>query len=271
MKEYKPIVTRYPAVRQFTADTVKLSRHKHIIRALLEVDVTNALGKLKAARAPGKKISFLAWFIHILGVCVAKHPPIDGVLWKKHSAITYKDIDLTTIVEKQVDGKGVPIPLIIREVNNKTPMEINGEIQSAIQQDVRSEKDYVLGDSNNDILLRLAVAVPQWIRVLFMRCFILRNPKRVKKMMGTVSVTSLGTQGRIAGWILPTSIHPLSIGIGSLTKKAAIYKGEIQKRDILHLTIAIDHNVIDGMPAMRFVDELVSMLEAGSGLEAFSS
>jgi len=79
-------------------------------------------------------------------------------------------------------------------------------------------------------------------------------------------VTSLGMKGQISGWIIPTSMHPLSIGIGTLKKKPAIYQGEIQKRNILHLTIAIDHDVIDGVPAMRFVDALVSRMEAGSGL-----
>jgi pyruvate/2-oxoglutarate dehydrogenase complex dihydrolipoamide acyltransferase (E2) component len=41
----------------------------------------------------------------------------------------------------------------------------------------------------------------------------------------------------------------------------------VQKRDILHLTVTIDHDVIDGMPAMRFVDDFVKKLESGSGLD----
>jgi pyruvate/2-oxoglutarate dehydrogenase complex dihydrolipoamide acyltransferase (E2) component len=41
----------------------------------------------------------------------------------------------------------------------------------------------------------------------------------------------------------------------------------VQKRDILNLTVTIDHDVIDGMPAMRFMDELVKKLESGAGLD----
>ena len=73
--------------------------------------------------------------------------------------------------------------------------------------------------------------------------------------------------GQVSSWIFPTSIHPLSIGIGSLNKKPAIFEDTIQKRSVLHLTIAIDHDVIDGMPARRFVEDLVNRLEAGAGLE----
>jgi pyruvate/2-oxoglutarate dehydrogenase complex dihydrolipoamide acyltransferase (E2) component len=38
------------------------------------------------------------------------------------------------------------------------------------------------------------------------------------------------------------------------------------KREILHLTVLIDHDVIDGVPAARFVDDLVKKLQAGAGL-----
>ena len=100
-----------------------------------------------------------------------------------------------------------------------------------------------------------------------MHRFILGNPQRMQAMMGTVMITSLGTVGRYTGWIIPTSMHPLSIGIGTLNKKPAVHDGEIQKRDILNLTVAIDHDVIDGMPAFKFVDDLVSRLQKGEGLD----
>jgi len=268
MDDKSMIKTIYPAVRQFTADTGKISRDKHYMRTLLEVDVSNALQKLKAMRTRENKVSFLAWFIHILGACVANHPPIDGVRQGKRSVISFKDVDISTIVEKQVEGVGVPIPLVLRDVNHQPIQQIEQSIRSAVEQKVESEGNYVLGKKKSDWLMRLATAVPQWMRLFFMRVFVLNNPKRLKAMMGTVIVTSLGMRGNLTGWIIPTSMHPLSIGIGSLSKKAAIYKGEIQKRDILHLTIAIDHDVVDGMPALRFVDELVSMMERGAGLDS---
>jgi hypothetical protein len=266
MDDNKMIKTTYPAVRQFTADTGKISRDKHYMRALLEVDVSDALQKLKAIRTRENKVSFLAWFIHILGKCVANHPPIDGVLWKKNTAVTFENVDITTMVEKTVDEKRVPIPLVIRDVNYKSPLEITTEIQRGVDKEIETEKDFVLGASSNDRWLKLAVIVPQGVRVFFLRNFILRHPARVKRMMGTIVVTSLGTQRRIAGWVIPRNIHPLGIGIGSITKKAAVHQGEIKIREILHLTIAIDHDVVDGMPALCFVDELVNMIEAGEGL-----
>jgi hypothetical protein len=178
MEESEFTVIDYPASRQFTMDTGRISNNKHFVRALLEVDVTDALQKIKQARTREHKVSFQAW------------------------------------------------------------------------------------------LIRLGLLLPQWARLAYMRWFILGNPPAMQKMMGTVMVTSLGTTGRLSGWIIPTAMHPLSIGIGSLNKKPAFVGDAVQKRDVLHLTVTIDHDVIDGMPAMRFVDDFVSRLERGDGLDA---
>jgi pyruvate/2-oxoglutarate dehydrogenase complex dihydrolipoamide acyltransferase (E2) component len=267
MKDAEYITTQYPSVRAFTADTGRISIDKHYIRALLEVDITCALQELKLIRAPGKKVSFLAWFIKVLADTVSKHPPINGIHMGRNTVLTFTSVDVSTIVEKMVDGTPVPLPLVLREANRKTYFQINNEIQSAISQSIMHEGNLVLGKGEKTILLKLGMIMPQWLRLFIMRTFILNNPARMQKMMGTVMVSSLGTVGRISGWIIPTSMHPLSIGIGTLNKKPAIYEGTIQKRDILHLTIAFDHDVIDGVPALKFVDELVSRLETGSGLK----
>ena len=56
--------------------------------------------------------------------------------------------------------------------------------------------------------------------------------------------------------------------MGTLNEQPSVYKGEIQKRESLYLTVLIDHDVIDGAPAARFVDDLVKKMEKGYGLLA---
>lgn len=257
----------YPPVRQFTADTGRLDHDRHFVRALLEVDVTDALQKIRALRAPGKKVSFLAWFVKVTADAAVQHPPISGVHRGQNRVVAFKSVDISTVVEKTVDGVSVPLPLVLRSANEKTYYQINDEIQAAVDQAVVNEGNLILGKGENGFFMKLAVALPQWLRLWIMRRFILGNPQRMQAMMGTVMITSLGTVGRYTGWIIPTSMHPLSIGIGTLNKKPGIHEGEIQKRDILHLTVAIDHDVIDGMPAFKFVDDLVSRLQKGEGLD----
>ncbi len=258
---------RYPSVRLFTTDTGRISRDKHYVRSLLEVDVTTALEKLKRLRTPGRKVSFMAWFIKLLANTVQKHPPINGIRKGRTAVWVPKTVNVSTVVEKTVDGNAVPLPLVLRQVNEKSYFQLNDEIQAAIDQPIEDAGNYVLGSGASRFLLELAALLPQWLRLLLMRAFILGSPQRVQEMMGTVMITSLGTTGRVSGWILPTSMHPLSLGLGSLNKKELIIKGQIQQRAILRLTVAFDHDIIDGMPAFKFVDDLVSAMESGAGLE----
>lgn len=264
MKNQSYLKTQYPPVRQFTADVGKINRDKHYVRTLLEVDITNPLQMIKALRAPGKKVSFLAWFIKTTADTVADHPPVNGIHKGHNTVITFKEVNVSTIVEKVVEGVSVPLPLLLKDVNHKNLFELSGEIQKAVTE---KQSNLVLGKTENPSMLRLGSMLPQWLRLLFMRTFILSNPLRMQDMMGTVMVTSLGTVGRASAWIIPTSMHPLSIGIGSINKKPVVHEGAIEKREILHLTIALDHDVIDGMPAFKFVNDLVFRLEQGKGLE----
>lgn len=267
MNENEFIKITYPAVRQFTADTGRIDHEKHFVRGLLEVDLTTALQKIRALRAPGRKVSVQAWFISVLAAAVADHPPINGIKKGRHQVVVFKNVDVATVVEKKVGEVSIPLPLVLRDANHRSMFELNAEIQAAVEKQVNANRDVTLGKDQDPLAIRLAALLPQWLRLWFMRAFILSNPQRMQNMMGTVMVTSLGTVSHLSGWIMPSSLHSLSVGIGSLNKKPVIVNGAVEIRNILHLTIGFDHDVIDGMPAMRFVDDLVSRLEAGAGLE----
>lgn len=53
----------YPSSRQLTFDLGKVGLGKHHVKALLEVDVSEARLKIKQARRNGRKVSFFAWSI----------------------------------------------------------------------------------------------------------------------------------------------------------------------------------------------------------------
>ena len=258
---------QYPSSRQLTFDLGKIGREKHHIKALLEVDVTEARRKIKQNRQAGTKISFTAWFIKVVADCVALHPPISGINRpKSNKVVVFDDVDISIVVEKDVNGTRVPLPYVIRKADQKTFFQIHAEIEAAKSQAYEDEGDYVLGKKNNPLGMKLFVNLPQWLRLALMRVLIFNNPQRVKDMMGTVVITTVGMVGHTRGWIIPFSMHPLSLSLGSLNVQPSVHQGEIQKREILHLTVLIDHDVIDGMPAARFVDDLVKKLEIGFGI-----
>jgi pyruvate/2-oxoglutarate dehydrogenase complex dihydrolipoamide acyltransferase (E2) component len=50
-------------------------------------------------------------------------------------------------------------------------------------------------------------------------------------------------------------------------RKPAVIEERVEPRDLLDLTVAFDHDVVDGAPAARFVKRLVELIESGYGLE----
>ena len=101
---------KYPAVRQFTADIGRLDREMHRIRGFLEIDLTQSLARIKSIRTPGHKVSFLAWFLKVLADTVISHPPVSGIKKRRNRVIVFNQVDISTIVEKPVDGAPVPLP-----------------------------------------------------------------------------------------------------------------------------------------------------------------
>jgi pyruvate/2-oxoglutarate dehydrogenase complex dihydrolipoamide acyltransferase (E2) component len=87
-------------------------------------------------------------------------------------------------------------------------------------------------------------------------------------MGGTVAITSVGLfGGGHSGWGLTPTPQPLGLVVGGIAWKPAVVDGRLEPREILHLTVMFDHDVVDGSPAARFTRRLVELVEAGCGLE----
>ena len=99
---------KYPSSRQFTMDLGQIGRAKHHVKALLEVDATEAR-KIRQHRQAGKKIAFTAWLIKTIADCAALHPPVCGLNRpKKNQVLVFNDVDVSIVVEKEVGGVRSP-------------------------------------------------------------------------------------------------------------------------------------------------------------------
>jgi pyruvate/2-oxoglutarate dehydrogenase complex dihydrolipoamide acyltransferase (E2) component len=258
---------RYPSSRRFTFDVGRIGRGKHHVKALLEVDVTDARRKIKQNRQAGMQASFTATLVKVVADCVALHPQVNGINRpRRNKVVVFGEVDISIVIEKKVDGVRVPLPYVIRQAEQKTIVQIYSEIELAKSQIIENEGDYVLGERRNSSGVKLFASLPQWLRLGLMRIFVFKKPKRLKDMMGTVMITTTGMIGHTRGWIIPFSMHPLCLAFGSLNEKPLAYRGEVKIRETLHLTVLVDHDVIDGIPAARFVDDLVWKMELGDGL-----
>jgi len=83
-----------------------------------------------------------------------------------------------------------------------------------------------------------------------------------------VMVTAVGMFGKGGGWAITMPNFTLNIAVGGISMKPGVYKGKIAIREYLDLTVSIDHDVVDGAPATRFVQSFRILLEAAYGLRS---
>ncbi|MCK7462169.1 MAG: 2-oxo acid dehydrogenase subunit E2 [Sphingobacterium sp.] len=94
----------------------------------------------------------------------------------------------------------------------------------------------------------------------------LRRPRFVFAKMGNAVFTSVGMMGRVNGWFTQTSIHPISFGVGSITKKPVVAGDEIKAGEVLHMTLLVDHDAVDGAPWPASSRTSAESVESGAGL-----
>lgn len=257
------ILKRIPQSRIATFDIFSVGLLKHHVSALLEFDVTESRIRLRELRKKGINISFNAWIIKVISSILQAQPEAAAYLYSKKKLILFNDINISILVEKKIGDKKVPIPVVIEKTNQKTALEIADEIEKAKKQEL-STNETVL---NRKLRLaeRLYYHMPGFLRRAVW-IYMLRNPKIAYRKMGNAVITSVGMMGKINGWFIQKSVHPISFGIGSVLKKPVAIEDEIKIREILNMTILVDHDVIDGAPMVRLLNDLTKSIEAGEFL-----
>ena len=61
-------------------------------------------------------------------------------------------------------------------------------------------------------------------------------------------------------------LHAVSVAVGGISEKPGFVGEKVERREYLSLTVTLDHDVLDGAPATRFVSRFVELLEAGYGI-----
>ena len=250
-----------PRSRIATFDIFAVGLRKHHIVAMLEFDVTESRTKLRNLRKSGVNVSFNAWLIKVIGNVLHKHSEASAYLYSKKKLIIFNDINVSVIIEKKIGDTKVPIPLVIEKTNEKSALEISQEIEKAKKQELTSD-DIVLKKQSTSYE-RFYYLLPGFLRRLFWKVLLIR-PETAFRTMGNVAVTSVGMMGKINGWFIHKSVHPISFGVGSVLKKPIVIENEILIRELLNMTILVDHDVIDGAPMVRFLDDLTNDIATGS-------
>jgi pyruvate/2-oxoglutarate dehydrogenase complex dihydrolipoamide acyltransferase (E2) component len=241
-----------------------MGAHRHRMLGLMEVDVTAARQLIRAHKEQtGEGLSFTAFVLACLGQAIDRnryfHARRD--IWGR--LILFDEVDCTTMIEIELDGEKFPLAHVIRAINKRSLRDIHEEIR-AVQADPNRSR---------------SLQIPRWLMAGFLLLpavvrdlgygLAARMPRLFKAQAGTVMVTAVGMFGEGSGWGIGTaSPYTTSLLLGGIEPKPRLIEGQLVEREYLSLTVELDHDIIDGAPAARFVSRLKALLEAGYGLEA---
>lgn len=253
-------INKFPKSRIATVDVCKMGKEKNHAVAFLEMDVTRSREKIRKYKKEIGKISFLAWLIKVIGHTINEDNATCAFLSGKQKTIVFNDINVSIMVEKALNGEKFPLPILLERANTLNIETITKELTDS-KSKILTKNDVVIGRKATSFE-RLYYNLPGFFRKLIWR-YLLAHPKTVFPKMGNVAVTSLGMYGKINGWFIPASIHPLCFGIGSIIKKPVVVNDKIEIREILNMTVLLDHDVIDGAQMARFINRLTKNVEKG--------
>jgi pyruvate dehydrogenase E2 component (dihydrolipoamide acetyltransferase) len=214
-----------------------MARSKHTAAHFLyveEVDCTDLValrakinGAAGQSNSDARKVSFLPFIVKATAYALRKFPQLNAALDEAAGEIVQRKHVHMGLATATEAGLIVPV---VRDADALSVAEIAREID------------------------RLAEAT--------------RSGKATREELSgsTFTITSLGQLGGVLA--APIINHPevAILGVHKISKRPAVRDDAVVIRDLMNLSISVDHRVVDGYDAARFVAAIKEGLEAPQGL-----
>jgi pyruvate/2-oxoglutarate dehydrogenase complex dihydrolipoamide acyltransferase (E2) component len=221
------------------------------MHGLLDVDVT-AARRLLAAHDP--PLSMTAFVVASAARAAAAHPEVHAYRDWRGRLVQHRHVDVQTLVEVPTDRGPFGLVHVVRDADVRGVPEISAELR-AVRADAATP-------ASGHALDRLGSAgrVPGLLSAMY---WVIGRSVRVRLRTGTVQVTAVGMFGGGSGHaIAPPTICSLTVVVGGMSRRPRVVDERVVVRDVLDLTLTIDHDVVDGAPAARFGADLRSRMES---------
>jgi pyruvate/2-oxoglutarate dehydrogenase complex dihydrolipoamide acyltransferase (E2) component len=256
----------FPKIQNSVGDIFEFSRSKYYVLGLVEADVTMAQEMIEQHKVKtGESLSFTGWIAKCLAQAITEYPDANSYRKGRNRVITFKGVDVLIVVEKEVGDNRYPVPYVIRNVNEKKFAEVHAEIRNAQKGIFSDEQEAIDEEKKRDsksFFMRMLnpYSLPRFVRMIYWRGF-RTDPFKVKRVMGTAGITSVGMFGKSGGWPISVGTHTVDLAVGGIARKPGVVGDMIAIRKYLQFSIYFDHEIIDGAPAARFTSRLVELME----------
>ena len=223
---------------------------------LLDVDVTEANRLLRLHDPPS---SLTAFVVASVARAAAAHPEVHAYRNWRGQLVTHRYVDVTTMIEIPTSQGVFGLPHVVRDADVRTVPEITAELHQVKHEPSSSGSGKWL-----ERAAPVGTRIPGALRAMYA---VMGRSVAVRRRVGTVTVTAVGMFAGGGGFgISPMSLSSLEVVVGGMSPRPRVVDGSVLVRDVLDLTLAIDHNVVDGAPATRFGGELRRLVESASAL-----
>lgn len=244
-----PLTFNRKAVRA----SASVTKEKNTFHCITEVDISIPRKLINDYfQKTGIKLSLTAYIVTCLAHTIKDHPLLNSFI-KGHKLIILDDVTVSVLIERELKGEKVPEPVAINSAQTKTYIQINDEIRAA--QNLRGEQ---LGNLSSTTWVRF---IPGFL----LRSFIKIADKNIKmgKRYGKVAVTAVGMFNKESVWFIPHGTATVLITVGGIDSKL-VKEGElIIEKEHICLTVSFDHDIVDGAPASRFMNQLIETVKSG--------
>jgi pyruvate dehydrogenase E2 component (dihydrolipoamide acetyltransferase) len=191
-----------------------------------EVDCTELVelrGKAEARLAGhGIKLTYLTFFVKAAVEALKKHPQINATLDEPAGEIVQRREYHIGIAAQTPEGLMVPV---IRHADRRSLLDLAREVD------------------------RLGVAA--------------KNGRLSQRDLGgsTFTITSLGALGGISATPIVNYPEVAILAIHKIAKRPVVVDDQVVIRDMMNLSLSVDHRLVDGYDAATFVAEMKASLE----------
>ena len=226
------------------------------MHGLIDLDVTEAHRLLATHEPP---LSFTAFIVASVARAAAAYPDVHAYRNWRGQIVLHHHVDVTTIVEISTPQGPFPLVHIVRDAENRDVAGLTEELHRAKGKPTATRSGWWLAR-----VAPLGARLPGLIPVMYA---VMGRSVRARQRSGTVAVTAVGMFGGGGGFaIAPLALMSLQVVVGGMSQRPRVVGGQVEIRDVLDLTVTIDHNVVDGAPAARFGAELRRLIENASVL-----
>lgn len=249
--------TSFPPTRRVTMAALRAGRRRTPVHGLIDVDVT--LPKQLIAGLDGD-ISFTAFIVASVARAAAGHPQVHPYRDWRGRLVTHRHVDINTMVEIATEHGAFPLAVVVRDADVRTVADISAQLRNAKHQPRNTPSGRFTSRS-----WMAFTRVPLLAGLLFRA---LGRSITARQRSGTIAVTAIGMFGGGGGYgITAPTIYPLGVVVGGVSDRPRVVEGSVMSRQVLDLTVTIDHNLVDGAPAARFVADLRASIESAAALD----